>query len=82
MRPIHPIIRLNVAQMFHDEYGLGGKEAVNAAGTLLKHLRDRRMDIVVGDWMEGERSQFRWEDIPALVAELEERKPWHPVELD
>lgn len=81
MKPIHPIIRLNLAQMFVDEYGMGGREAVKAAGALLGHLRDRRMDVVVGDWMEGEKGGFRWEDIPSLAAELDEMHPWRSVEL-
>jgi len=83
MKPIHPIVRLNLAQMLHEEYGIrSGEAAVRAANALIGHLRDRRMDVVVGDWMNGERKEgFDWNDLASLVDELEERHPWNSVEL-
>lgn len=81
-RPIHPIVRLNLALMLSQEYGMSDTKAVDFATKLIKQLRARNMDVVIGDWMAGERKGgFDWNDIAKVAAEWEERKPWSPVEL-
>lgn len=87
--PIHPIIRLRMAQMFVEEYKLSQDAALDSATKLIGHLRDRDMDVIKGNWMAApmplsDRSpRFRWEDIADKVAEIESsgRVPWDTPEL-
>jgi hypothetical protein len=87
--PIHPVIRMRVAQILHDQFGMTPKGAVDTATKLIRILRDNEMDIVMGDWMGNpeeplqRRSSFTWDDLPRIAQELEEsgRAPWDAPEL-
>lgn len=83
--PIHPVVRLGLAKILNEHYGMRGAKAVLVANDIIEHLRAANMDIVMGDWMAGEveKAPFRWEDLAAMVEGFENdpRAPWNSPEL-
>lgn len=89
MTPVHPIIRLSVAKMFIEDYGLSRADAFDCAVKLIDRLKARDMDIIRGNWMAraevltDRTPRFDWNDVARQVEELEAsgHAPWNAPEL-
>ena len=84
--PIQPVVRLKLARILNEQYGMPGAKAVAFATKFIEALRAANMDIVVGDWMANPlagKTAFRWEDLAAIMQEFEDdtRAPWNSPEL-
>lgn len=83
--PIQPVVRLALAKILNEHFGMRGVKAGAVATKIIELLREKNFDIVKGDWMAGEadKPKLRWEDLAEIVAgyEAEGRTPWNTPEI-
>lgn len=82
---MQPVVRLGLARILNEQFGMRGVKAVAVATDIINHLRAANMDIVKGDWMAGQvdTGKFAWEDIAGSMSAFEDdpRAPWNTPEL-
>ena len=83
-RIVQPVVRLGLAQVLHEHFGMRGVKAVAVATKIMELMAEKDLHIIKGDWMNAEKpAPFRWEDLADNVAAYEEMgyTPWNNPEL-
>lgn len=82
-RIVQPVVRLALAQVLNEHFGMRGVKAVAVSTKIIELLMDKDVYLVKGDWMNAEKPEFRWEDLAQTVAAYEEMgyTPWNSPEL-